>query len=223
MSGEIVLHHSHEARSMRSLWLLHEIGLAHRVVVHGLEDLRDPAYLALHPLGRVPFLQDGDVALFESGAICEYLCEQYDPGMLWRWPGHTERAAWLQWLHFGETLGQHIAALTQQHIVIREDWQRSPTVMKLETRRLEKALAVVEAALEGRPYLLSGGFSATDISVGYAVWVARRFVDLTEEFPNLIRYLDQIEGRAAFRKSLPGPKDPKIYTRPFYAVVDDVG
>ncbi|NNU81207.1 glutathione S-transferase family protein [Halovulum dunhuangense] len=216
MSG-IVLHHCPESRSMRSLWLLHEIGLPFRVVTHALSDLRDPEYLAIHPLGRVPALVDGPVTLFESGAICEYLCEQYDPGMLWRWPGHADRAAWLQWLHFAETMGQHLAALTQQHIAIREDRDRSPVVMKLEARRLEKCLGVIESALGDRPYLLPGGFTAVDTGIGYGVHVARHFVDLSP-YPAVAAYHARIEGRAAFRRSLPQEGAPRIYSRPFYAI-----
>ena len=74
----ITLHHCHEARSMRSLWLLHEMGLEFEVKLYNFgRDLRDPAYLAVHPLGRVPCLVDGDLVLFETGAITQYLCETW--------------------------------------------------------------------------------------------------------------------------------------------------
>ncbi len=213
----VVLHHVHQARSMRSLWLLNEIGIPFETVVHPFgKALRDPEYLAVHPLGRVPCMIDGEITLFESGAICEYLCEQYDPGMLWRWPGHVDRPAWLQWLHYAETIAVHVANLTQQHIAIYEDKDRSPLVMKLETRRLEKALEVVDRALEGQPYLLRSGFSAVDTGVGYSVYAAQHFVRL-EVFPNVAAYLKRISGRAAFRASLPPEGARLIYTRPFYA------
>ncbi len=212
-----ILHHCHQARSMRSLWLLHEIGLDFELVTHPFgPDLYKPEYLRQHPLGRVPSFTDGAITLFESGAICEYLCEQYDPGMLWRWPGHEERAEWLQWLHYAETIAVHVANLTQQHIVIWEDKDRSPLVMKLEARRLAKAIAVVEAALEGRRYLLSSGFSAVDTGVGYSIYAAQHFTDLSA-FPNVAAYLAHIEGRAAFRKALPPPDATLLYARPFYA------
>jgi len=60
-----------------------------------MTQLRSPEYLSIHPLGRVPALVDGDVTVFESGAICQYLCETYDDGTLGRAPGHKERAEWL--------------------------------------------------------------------------------------------------------------------------------
>ncbi len=165
---------------------------------------------------------DGDVVLFESGAICEHLCEQYDPGLLWRWPGHVDRPAWLNWLHYAETVAVLCATLTQQHIVIRNPADRSPLVIKLETLRLGKALGVVERALEGQPYLLSGGFSAVDTAIGYSVYVARHFVDL-DPFPNLAAYMGRIEGRAAFRAALPPEVAARIYARPFYAGFEPSG
>ena len=201
---------------MRSLWLLNELGLDFEVVVHGFgQNLRSPEYLSIHPLGRVPCLEDGELQLFESGAICEYLCEHYDTRGLWRAPDHAERTEWLQWLHFAETVAVHGAALTQQHIVIYEDKDRSPLLMELEARRLEKALAVLDRALDGREYLLASGFSAVDTGVGYSVYVARYFVDLSC-FPNLSTYFSRLQNRPTFHASVPQNGDAGIYLRPFY-------
>ena len=76
-------------------------------------------------------------------------------------------------MHFAETISQHAAALTQQHVVLYEDSMRSPTIMKLEAARLKKCYAAIEGRLstpvENRDYLLTSGFSAADISVGQAV------------------------------------------------------
>ena len=88
---------------------------------------------------------------------------------LWRAPGHAERRSWLEWLHYAETIGQHMAQLTQQHIVLREDWMRSPTVMKLEAMRLARVLAAVGAAADRNGWLLPSGFSAVDVAIGYGV------------------------------------------------------
>ncbi len=202
---------------MRTLWLLEELGLDCQLVIHDFGPaLRSPEYLAISPLGRVPALQDGGDTLIESGAICEWLCERHSQAGLGRAPGHPERAEWLQWLHFAETVGQHLAALTQQHIVIRDDHDRSPLIMKLELRRLEKALGVLEAVLEGRDWMLVSGFSGIDTGIGYSVYVAEKFADL-EQFPNVAGYLDRIRARLAFQAALPPPGSARIYTRPFYA------
>jgi glutathione S-transferase len=215
----ITLHHCHEARSMRSLWLLHEIGIDFELKVHEFGPaLRDQDYLAVHPLGRVPTLVDGDSVLFETGAITEYLCETFAAETpLYRPPGHGERAEWLQWLHYAETVGVHGATLTQQHIVIREDKDRSQLLMKLERRRLEKALEVLDDHLADREYLMASGFSAVDTNVGYSVHIAKFFTPL-EAFPDLSAYYGRLVTRPAFKKSLP-PK-PAIYRKSFYELPD---
>jgi len=199
----ITLYHCANARSMRSLWLLNELGLDFDLVEmpFHVKHLRTPDYLAIHPLGRVPCMVDGDLTLFESGAICQYLCERYDDGTLGRAPAHPERAEWLQWLHYAETVAVHGASMIQQTIIIAEPDQ-SPVVQKLETRRLEKSLEVLDEHLADRDYVLASGFTAPDTNVGYSIHLGRNFTDLAT-FPNVKGYYDRLAARPAFQASLP--------------------
>jgi glutathione S-transferase len=214
--SEIILHHCHQARSVRSLWLLYELDVPFTLVMHEFgKELRSEAYLAKHPLGRVPCLEIDGTVLFETGAITEYLCEKFD-SPLGRKVGDPERMEWLQWLHYAETVAVHGAALTQQHIVIYEDKDRSPMVMKLETRRLEKALEILEAHLQNRDFLLSD-FSAVDVSVGYSVYVAQFFVRLTN-YPALTAWMERLKHRDAFLKSMYIPESTEIYRKKYYEI-----
>ncbi len=202
---------------MRTLWLLYELGVDFELVVHDFgPELRSEAYLAKHPLGRVPALEIDDKVLFETGAITEYLCETLDSGDLFRAPGTPERMEWLQWLHYAETVAVHGAALTQQHIVIYEDKDRSPLIMKLEARRLEKTLEVLDAHLAGRDYLLST-FSAVDIAVGYSAYVARVFVDLSQ-FPHVERWFAMLNRRESYQRALPPEGANLIYKSDRYTL-----
>lgn len=199
----LTLYHCDGARSMRSLWLLNEMRLPFKLVTLGfsMESLRTPEYLAISPLGRVPCLTDGATRVFESGAITQYLGEHYDPeGKLYRAPGHAERNDWLIWLHFAETMAVHGASLVQQKVFIAKP-DRSPVVQKLESRRLEKSLGVVEDALAGQDYLLKSGFSAIDTNVGYSVHLASGFVPL-DPFPNVSAYYARLKARPAFQASV---------------------
>jgi len=209
----IRLHHVPQTRSMRSLWLLHELGVDFDLKTYPFDaSIKSPAYLALNGAGRVPSLEIDAAVLFESGAIAEVLCERFPTGGLGRDPGHAERIGWLNWIHFAETMSQHIANLSQQHIFLFDDAMRSPVIMKLEAKRLAKTLGVVDAALEGREFLLSG-FSAADIGVGQATYLASHFVKL-DGFDNLTAWYDGLRARPAFQAAL--PDGDGIYVRDFY-------
>ena len=195
------LYHCAGARSMRSHWLLLELGLEFELVTLGfsMAALRAPEYLAISPLGRVPCLVDGDVTLIESGAICQYLCERYDDGRLHRAPGHPERNAWLQWLHFAETIAVHGASLVQQQVFVAPA-ERSATVIKLESRRLRKAFEVLDHQLTTRHYMLASGFSAVDTAVGYSVHLGQQLIGL-EGLPALNAYYTRLTARPAFQRA----------------------
>ncbi len=217
----IRLHHAPQARSFRTLWLLEEMGLDYDLAYKNFFDksMRSPEYLGLSPAGRVPALEIDGQVLFESGAITEYLVETRPETGLGRLPGDAERAEFLEWLHFAETIGQHLASLTQQHIVLREAWMRSPTVMRLEAKRLEKVLEVVERVVSQRDYLLSSGFSAVDTNIGYGVMIARRFVP-EDLLPGVGAYYHRLSSRPAFRRAVDRDGPAAIYLREFYEVPD---
>lgn len=215
----IRLHHCHQTRSMRTLWLLNELGVAFETVLHPFDkSLRSPDYLALHPVGRVPSLELDGTVLWETGAITEVLCERFPEAGLGREVGNPERAEWLIWVHFAESVSQHTAALTQQHVALYEDAMRSPVVMKLEARRVAKCYDAIEARLTrgaAAGYLLDGGFSAADIGVGQAVYMARHFVT-TDAHPALAAWYARLAARPGFRAALPPEGATLLYAKPFY-------
>ena len=95
----------------------------------------------------------------------------------------------------------HGASLVQQRVFIVEN-ERSPAVQKLESKRLEKAVGVVDRHLaNGREHLLASGFCAADTNVGYSVSMGRSFIDL-EPFPHARAYLERMEARPAFQAAL---------------------
>ena len=215
----ITLHHCPHTRSMRTLWLLNELEIGFRVVVHPFDkSLRRPEFLNLSPAGRVPAMEIEGERMFETAAITQYLCERFSPDKLGTTPDSPDRMAWLIWVNFAETISQHVAALTQQHIMLYDDAMRSPVVMKLEAARIKKCYAAIEARLstpvENRDYLLTAGFSACDISVGQAVYLAQYFARL-DAHPVVAAWYARISERPAFQASLPGEAD-RLYTRAFY-------
>ena len=204
----IRLWHVAQSRSFRVLWALEEIGAPHEVIACSFFDrsLRSPAHLARAPAGRVPAIEIDGQALCESGAILMFLAETQAPHL--RIPeGASPRAVFLQGLHYAETLGAHLANLTQHHIVLRDPEMRSPAVMRLEARRLENALGAVG------PDWAAGSFSMADIALGYAVWLAQRFVVLPEPAR---AYLDAVRARPAFARAMARDGAAQIYLQDFY-------
>ncbi|MRX50320.1 glutathione S-transferase [Paracoccus sp. S-4012] len=216
--GGITLWHVPLSRSMRVMWLLNELELPFAVKLLDItsKQMREAEYAAIHPVGRAPALKVDGTIIHESGAMIEYLCETRGQH-LWRAPGEEGRLGWLDWLHFAETIGQHIAALTQSHLMLRDPATRSLTVMKLETARLGRTLRLVEQTVEGQDWLMAGGFSGVDCAVGWSVWTAGRFVRLSEP---LVAYVARCAERPAFRASLPGADQPVLYDRDFYELPD---
>jgi glutathione S-transferase len=202
---------------MRSLWLLHELDIPFEVHVYPFDQsLRTAAYLALNPTGRVPTLElDGHI-ICESGAIAEALCEYAPSAGLGRAVGDADRYSWLNWVHYAETISQHCAALTQQHVALYEDHMRSPIIMTLEAKRLAKTIGTVDAGLTQSGYLLESGFSAADIGVGQAIYMAQHFVHL-DAFPKVMAWYASLTQRQAFQASLPPEGEVGLYAKPFYA------
>ena len=212
----IRLHHSSQTRSMRSLWLLYELGLEFELITHDFGAvLQEPAYRAINNASRVPTLEIDGQVVRESGAIAQVLCERAPESGLGRAVGHAEWAKWLDWIHFAETISVHVASLTQQHIFIFDDSMRSPTVMKVEAKRLSRTIQSVDQALAGQDYLLPSGFSAADVGVGQAIYMGQHFAAL-DPYPHVTAWFDRISARPAFQKSLPGPGEG-LYQKPFYA------
>jgi glutathione S-transferase len=196
------LYHCVGARSMRSLWLLYEMEVKFELetLEFSMESLRTPDYLSISPLGRVPCLVDNDVKLFESGAICQYLCENYDDGKLYRAPGSSDRIQWLQWIHYAETIAVHGAALVQQKVFVAPE-KRSDVIQKLESRRLFLSIKMLEPILSRQKYLLGDNFTAADTGIGYSIHLAKQFID-TSDLLGVDAYYERLTSRDAFRRAL---------------------
>jgi glutathione S-transferase len=200
----IKVYHASMTRSVRVLWLLEELGLPYEVVVLDFMagDLQKPAYLAKNPLGRVPALEDGDVLMYESGAIVEWLCERYDAAhLLAPAPGTPARARFLQWLHWAEATAMPPVSDFFAHSMIRPEAERIPQVVADAVVKVAQWLAVLERHLLGKDFLLGSDFSAADVMMGYTVGGAKFTGQLDERFPNVAAYLGRLMARPAYQKA----------------------
>ena len=132
-------------RSGRVVWLLEELGLEYEVNIMPFtkEGLKSPEHRLRHALGRVPVLDDGDISIFESGAIIDYVLERHKNGGLKPNSDAPEFPFYLQWYHYCE--GMVMPPMNQivvQTILLPPD-RRDEAVLNQAKKLLSKALAPV--------------------------------------------------------------------------------
>ena len=197
------LHHAPNSRSGRIVWLLEELGLPYELNAMAFhpKDLKSDVHRARHPLGRIPVLEDGDVMLFESGAIVEYIMARYGDGGLKPAVDSPEFPYYLQWFHYCEGMVMPPINTIMVHSVLLPPDRRDPVVLGQAQRLLGKALVPVNATLEGKEYLI-GNFSAADIMLGHSCVMAGRLGLIGELMPHLAAYVERLNARPALIKAL---------------------
>ena len=197
------LHFAPNSRASRTLWLLEELGLEYelnRMDFHP-KDLKSDEHRSRHPLGRVPVLEDGDISIFESGAIAEYILERHKNGGLKPAADDLRFPEYLQWFHYCEGMVMPPVNTIVVHTLLLPPDRQDAAVREQAQRLLAKAWAPVEQALEGRDYLI-GDFSAADTMLGHACIMSKRLGVVTDEnYPNLSAYADRLLARPACAKA----------------------
>ena len=197
------VHFVANTRAGRIVWLLEELGLEYEVNImpFSKEGLKSEEHRSRHALGRVPVLEDGDISIFESGAIIEYILARHKDGGLKPDVNSPEFPAYLQWFHYCE--GMVMPPMNQivvQTILLPPD-RRDENVLLQAQKLLSKALAPVNEALAGKDYLV-GDFSAADLMLGHSCFMANRLGCVSDEMANIKAYVAKIEARPAFIKSI---------------------
>lgn len=196
------IYYAPNTRAVRIVWLCEELGIDYELEPFTLGDprMRAPEYLAIHPLGRVPVLEDGEIRIFESGAIVEYVLAKYGDGRLVPDTSTPAFADYLQWLHYAEgMLMPPVNTLVVETIILPED-KRNQVNVDRATKLLTRMLGAVDKALAGRDYL-AGDFSGADIMTGHASIVASRLGADISDKPNLATYIDRLQARPALQKA----------------------
>jgi len=200
----IVLYHAPRTRSVRIHWLLEELGIPYRLEVLDFVPPASGPFAQRTPFGKFPAIEDGDVKMFESGAIVEYVIDRYGKGRLAPAPGTSARAAYLQWVHFAEATAFPPLGNIAWHLMFRQDAEQVPGAMADYRGWAQAALDVVERALAGKDYLLGGELSGADIMMGYTVIVAKWLGLVDERHANVAGYVARLEERPAFRATVLG-------------------
>jgi len=197
------LHFAPNSRAGRIVWLLEELELPYEInkMAFHPKDLKSDEHRARHPLGRVPVLDDGEVRIYESGAIVEYILERHKRGGLKPAVDSSQYPDYLQWFHYCEGMVMPpINTIIVQTILLPPE-RKDETALGQAQRLLTKALAPVNSVLEGKDYLI-GNFSAADIMLGHSCYMGNRLGCLNEEMSNLKGYVERISERPAFKTAI---------------------
>jgi len=184
------------ARDTRVRWALEEVGQPYEVRPVSFQALKEPAHLRLHPFGQIPTFEDGDLALFETGAIILHLAQRY-PGLL---PADANaRARAVAWMFAAvNTVEPPILDIVTVKLVEGDKpWakDRMPLVRERVTARFRQL-----AAYLGDAEWLEGEFTAGDLMMVHVVLRARPS-GILDEIPVLAAYAARGEARPAYQRA----------------------
>ena len=185
------------ARDMRVRWAMEELGLHYEVRLRTIEELKLPEHRARHPFGQIPAYEEGDLILFESGAIILHLAERY-PGLLPAAPDTRARA--MMWMFAAlSTLEPPIIEFELASLFETDkSWQ--PEHLAMAEDRVRTRLKELSAALGNRDWL-EQEFSAGDVMM---VLVLKRVEEsgFFEDYPDLAAYIARGVARPAYQRAL---------------------
>lgn len=190
------------SRDVRVRWALEELGLAYDVRLLSFAALKQPEHLALHPFGQIPTYQEGDLTLFESGAIVLHLAERR-PGLLPA-DAHARMRA-IAWMFAAlNTVEPPIVERSMAWLFEREQPWYAQRIAALD-ERVRGRLAELSRRL-GDADWLDGAFSAGDLLMA-SVLLRLQSAGIVEEYPNLAAYLARATARPAYQRAFQAQLD----------------
>ena len=184
------------ARDMRVRWALEEVGQPYEVRLVSSGAMKEPAHRALHPFGQIPTYQEGDLVLFESGAIVFHIAERH-VGLL-PWDANA-RARAITWMFAAlNTVEPPILDRAMATLVERDKTWYEERLPILEDR-VRVRLGELSDRL-GDADWLDGAFSAGDLMM-VAVLLRLKASGMLDEYPNLYAYVARGEARAAYKRA----------------------
>ena len=197
------LYYATQTRAVRPRWLLEEIGAPHELVRLDLSkgEHKRPEYLALNPNGTVPTLVDGDLTLFESAGICQYLADKFPDKRLAPPVGTPARGLYYQWIHYAMSGLEPPAIAIFVHTIQKPEAERIPVIVTEARQALAGALGVVDRALASRTYMLGDQFTVADVMIGSTLVWCQMMGLLGGNLKVATAYLGRLAARPAFQRA----------------------
>ncbi|MFJ1252772.1 glutathione S-transferase family protein [Cupriavidus sp. CuC1] len=191
---ELTLFHSPNTRSTGALTLLEELGVPYRLHPLNMKagEQREPAYLAINPMGKVPAIRYGDALVTEQAAVFIFLADLFPQARLA--PALTDplRGPYLRWMAF-------YGSCFEPALVDRSQQRETPRAM-CPYGDYNTTIGTLLGQLEKGPYLLGDTFTAADVLWGTALTWTTMF-KLVEATPVVQAYIDRINARPAVARA----------------------
>jgi glutathione S-transferase len=203
----ITLYHCDGARSFRPLWMLEEMGLEYELKMLPFPPrVFAKEYLALNPLGTIPYLVDGETKMTESSGICHYLGTRYGPTPLMVGEDEAAYGAFLNWMYFSDATLTFPQTLVLRYSKLEPEERRNAQVATDYAKWFLGRLRAVEAATANAETLCAARFTAADVVIGYALRLAST-IGLAKDFgPNVAAYWGRLQQREAYQRALAAEK-----------------
>ncbi|NHO32186.1 glutathione S-transferase [Acetobacter fallax] len=211
----IIVHHLNNSRSQRVLWLLEELGLPYEIRFYQRDPktmLAPPALRKIHPLGKSPIITDGDVTLAESGAIIEYILDQYGEGRLRPPQGTLEYRSFVYWLHYaeGSAMPPIVLKLIFGMLPSRVPFFLRPFAAliskgvetSLINPELKRHVDYWEQSLDSTGWFAAPEFTAADIQMSFPLEAMSARSKSMQSQPNISAFLQRIHARPAYRRAI---------------------
>ena len=195
------LWHCNNARSLRALWALEEMGLDYELEVMPFPPrFLHEGYLDVNMLGTVPYFVDGETHMTESTGICHYLVERYQQHDFGLRPDHAEYGNYLNWLYHSD------ATLTFPQTLFLRYTRLEPDEVKAEVgadyRKWYLArLRMLNARVADHEFLVADRFTIADIACGYALFLGQSLEIDKDYKPQTRDYLERLKARDGFQRA----------------------
>jgi len=190
-------------RAFRIAWLLEEAGVRYERIVIDIHDAAakgNSAFRAVSPMGKVPALEDGVARLSDSGAICIYVADQYPQARLAPPVGHPDRARFLQWVTFTNSVIE--PAMAEKFAKLE------PKPTSFGWGSFDLMLATLRSELSKGEWILGERFCAADVLLGTSAFYLKQF-GLIEDDAVLGAYAARCQARPAWQRAKAFDAAPK--------------
>ncbi|GAA0644381.1 glutathione S-transferase [Brevundimonas lenta] len=211
----IIVHHLNDSRSQRVLWLLEELGAEYQVKRYERDPktrLAPKELRAIHPLGKSPVIQHGDIIVAETGAILEYLLDIHSHSGLRPEPGTPEARRFTYWMHYAE--GSAMTPLLLK-LIFGEIPKRTPFFARPIARSIANKVNAAmiapqianhtawwESELAKDGWFAGDRFTAADVMMSFPLEAAGSRIGFGKDKPACAAFLKRIRERPAYRRAL---------------------